>query len=79
MIQEMLARFLVPGDLVYISVGDRIPADIRLTEVRVYYEFMINANKLFVYKLLFGNIVQESQWNFGIHGNQISILDTKFS
>ena len=35
MIQEMLARFLVPGDLVYISVGDRIPADIRLTEVSV--------------------------------------------
>lgn len=31
--QEMLAGDLVPGDTVYISLGDRIPADIRLTEV----------------------------------------------
>jgi magnesium-transporting ATPase (P-type) len=32
--QEMLAGDLVPGDTVYISLGDRVPADIRLTEVR---------------------------------------------
>ena len=31
--QEMLAGDLVPGDTVYISLGDRVPADIRLTEV----------------------------------------------
>jgi Ca2+-transporting ATPase len=28
----ILARYLVPGDTVYISLGDRIPADIRLVE-----------------------------------------------
>ena len=32
--KEMLAGDLVPGDTVYISLGDRIPADIRLTEVQ---------------------------------------------
>ena len=32
--QEMLAGDLVPGDTVNISLGDRVPADIRLTEVR---------------------------------------------
>ena len=32
--QEMLAGDLVPGDTVYISLGDRVPADIRLAEVR---------------------------------------------
>ncbi|CAI8016880.1 Calcium-transporting ATPase type 2C member 1 [Geodia barretti] len=31
--QEMLAGDLVPGDTVNISLGDRVPADIRLTEV----------------------------------------------
>lgn len=30
--QDVLASYLVPGDLVHFSVGDRIPADIRLTE-----------------------------------------------
>ena len=32
---EMLAKWLVPGDMVHISLGDRIPADVRLTEVGV--------------------------------------------
>ncbi|XP_027789091.3 calcium-transporting ATPase type 2C member 2 [Marmota flaviventris] len=32
-LQHLLARELVPGDVVSLSVGDRIPADIRLTEV----------------------------------------------
>lgn len=31
---ELLARDLVMGDIVYISLGDRVPADIRLMEVR---------------------------------------------
>ena len=32
---ELLARWLVPGDIVHISTGDRVPADIRLIEVGV--------------------------------------------
>ena len=32
---ETLARWLVPGDIVHISLGDRVPADIRLFEVGV--------------------------------------------
>ncbi|XP_036130363.1 calcium-transporting ATPase type 2C member 2 [Molossus molossus] len=32
-LQHLLARDLVPGDIVSLSMGDRIPADIRLTEV----------------------------------------------
>jgi len=30
---EIFAKELVPGDTVYISLGDRVPADIRLIEV----------------------------------------------
>jgi len=33
----MLARSLVPGDIVYLSTGDRVPADIRLFEVKLNY------------------------------------------
>ncbi|XP_030719037.2 calcium-transporting ATPase type 2C member 2 isoform X1 [Globicephala melas] len=32
-LHHLLARDLVPGDIVSLSIGDRIPADIRLTEV----------------------------------------------
>nr|XP_020138383.1 calcium-transporting ATPase type 2C member 2 [Microcebus murinus] len=32
-LQHVLARELVPGDVVALAIGDRIPADIRLTEV----------------------------------------------
>ncbi|XP_046290562.1 calcium-transporting ATPase type 2C member 2 isoform X1 [Marmota monax] len=32
-LQHLVARELVPGDVVSLSVGDRVPADIRLTEV----------------------------------------------
>ena len=32
-ISTIIATQLVPGDLVRFSVGDRIPADVRLTEV----------------------------------------------
>lgn len=37
--QEMqfLARELVPGDLVILNVGDRVPADLRLTEVNILH------------------------------------------
>lgn len=32
-LETFLARDLVPGDIVYLNVGDRVPADIRLFEV----------------------------------------------
>ena len=32
---EMMARWLVPGEIVHIALGDRVPADIRLIEVGV--------------------------------------------
>lgn len=30
---QFLARELVPGDIILLNVGDRIPADLRLFEV----------------------------------------------
>lgn len=32
-LEQMLARELVPGDTVCLSVGERVPADLRLFEV----------------------------------------------
>ncbi|XP_030313553.1 calcium-transporting ATPase type 2C member 2 [Calypte anna] len=32
-LQHLLARELVPGDIIFLSVGDRVPADLRLIEV----------------------------------------------
>jgi hypothetical protein len=32
-LETFLARNLVPGDIVHLNIGDRIPADIRLFEV----------------------------------------------
>lgn len=36
-LESMFARSLVPGDVVYLSTGDRVPADIRLFEVKIKY------------------------------------------
>ena len=41
-IQEIYAKYLIPGDLVYITVGDRVPADFRLFEVRRVQWFNIS-------------------------------------
>jgi len=32
-LETFLARELVPGDIVYLSIGDRVPGDLRLFEV----------------------------------------------
>ena len=32
-VDNVYAKYLVPGDIVYLSVGDRIPADVRLVRV----------------------------------------------
>ena len=32
-VEDILAHQLVPGDLILVSTGDRIPADVRLVEV----------------------------------------------
>ena len=34
-LEELLGRYLVPGDVVHLSTGDRVPADLRLLEVGV--------------------------------------------
>lgn len=46
----MYARSLVPGDIVYLSTGDRVPADIRLFEVKKIN--IIDANTIIQLNLL---------------------------
>lgn len=43
-VEKFLARSLVPGDIVSLSIGDRVPADIRLFEVStmLYVDSSIN-------------------------------------
>lgn len=40
-LETFLARNLVPGDIVHINVGDRVPADIRLFEVGIICGFYL--------------------------------------
>ena len=49
-LSTIIATQLVPGDLVRFSVGDRIPADIRLTEV--FLPFCSADNRLWIWKLM---------------------------
>jgi len=35
-LETFLARELVPGDIVYLSIGDRVPGDLRLFEVCMF-------------------------------------------
>lgn len=44
-LETFLARELVPGDIVYLSIGDRVPGDLRLFEVSspdVFVKLMIS-------------------------------------
>jgi magnesium-transporting ATPase (P-type) len=34
-LETFLARNLVPGDIVHINIGDRVPADVRVFEVGI--------------------------------------------
>ena len=43
--QEICARELVPGDLVFLNTGDRVPADLRIIEVKkILKNFKLNLN-----------------------------------
>lgn len=37
-----LAKNLVPGDVVHLNVGDRVPADLRLFEVRGFVAIILS-------------------------------------
>lgn len=42
-LETFLARDLVPGDIVHINIGDRVPADLRLFEVTFKINFILNS------------------------------------
>jgi magnesium-transporting ATPase (P-type) len=41
-LENFLAKELVPGDIVLISTGDKVPADLRLIEVTISYYLRIS-------------------------------------
>ncbi len=44
--ETFFARELVPGDIVDLSIGDRVPADIRLFEVGSQYNKLTECSTL---------------------------------
>lgn len=47
-LEHTLARDLVPGDTVCLSVGDRVPADLRLFEVSLHVYYLIDLAALMI-------------------------------
>ena len=49
--QDILARELVPGDMVVIGLGDRVPADIRILQVYSYSQIYLDFRYLRLFSL----------------------------
>ena len=52
--ETFLARDLVPGDIVYLSIGDRVPADLRLFEVKLSVTGLIYLKNRMIMKAIAG-------------------------
>ena len=53
-VETFLARDLVPGDIVYLSIGDRVPADLRLFEVKLSITGLIYLKSRMIMKAIAG-------------------------